>query len=65
MTGHAYVKNGVVHVMLGGVYIADTRLCWSEWVHASQSPIPSTQERARELRAALDEVQYLHERQAA
>lgn len=59
MTGHAFVRDGIVHVMLGGVFIADTRLAWSEWCLASSSPFPSTQERARELRAALDEVQYL------
>lgn len=58
---HAYVKNGIVHVMLGGVFIADTRLAWSEWCLASGSPIPSTQERAREIRDALDEVSYLKE----
>ncbi len=60
MTGaHAYAHNGEVVVMLGGVWIPDTRLAWSEWVHASGSPIPATQERAREIRAALDEVGYL------
>lgn len=56
---HAYVDQGEVVVMSGGVWIKDTRLSWREWLLASGSPIPSTQERAREIRAALDEVQYL------
>lgn len=62
---HAYVQDGIVVVMFDGRWQADTRLAWSIWLSASDSPIPATQERAREIRAALDEVQYLHERKAA
>lgn len=64
-SAHAYIEDGEVVVMTGGQWVKNTRLAWSEWFVASGSHIPSTRQRAAEIRAALDEVGYLHERIAA
>jgi hypothetical protein len=54
---HAYVDNGRLLVMFGGQFWQCTRSeAWSYWLEASQSPIASTQERARQIRAAMDEA---------
>ena len=54
---HAYVENGDLFILDGGVYWRfDSLSAWSRWCEAALSPIPSTQERARQIRAAMDEA---------
>lgn len=54
---HAYVDRGVLYVMADGRYRAMRQFeAWSEWMTAQSSPIASTQERARQIKAALDEA---------
>lgn len=54
---HAYVDRGVLYVMSDGRYRAMRQFeAWSEWAFAATSPIASTQERARQIKAALDEA---------
>lgn len=54
---HAYVDDGVLYVMADGRYRAMRQFeAWSEWAFAATSPIPSTQERARQIKAAMDEA---------
>lgn len=54
---HAYVQDGVLYVMADGRYRAMRQFeAWSEWMTAQSSPIASTQERARQIKAALDEA---------
>lgn len=62
---HARVEHGTVVVMSDGRWQADNWLAWSEWLIAMASPLPATQARAREIRAALDDVAYPQERIAA
>jgi hypothetical protein len=61
---HAYVQNGDLFILDGGRYWRfDSLSAWSLWFEAFESPIPSTQERARQIRAAMDEA--FPERKAA
>ena len=54
---HAYVENGDLFILDGGVYWRfDSLSAWSRWCDAVLSPFPSTQERARQIRAAMDEA---------
>ena len=54
---HAYASNGDIFILDGGVYWRfDSLSAWSRWFDAVQSSIPSTQERARQIRAAMDEA---------
>lgn len=54
---HAYVENGDLFIMESGRYWAfDRNRAWAEWFWCASSPIPSTQERARQIRAAMDEA---------
>ena len=54
---HAYVENGDLFILDGGVYWRfDSLSAWSRWCEAALSPMPSTQERARQIRAAMDEA---------
>lgn len=54
---HAYVDNGRLLVMFGGQFWQCTRSeAWSYWLDAAQSPDASTQERARQIRAAMDKA---------
>ena len=54
---HAYVQNGDLYILDGGVYWRfDSLSAWSRWCEAALSPMPSTQERARQIRAAMDEA---------
>lgn len=54
---HAYVENGHLYIMEGGQYVEATQLhAWAEWFWCASSPMPSTQERARQIRAAMDEA---------
>lgn len=54
---HAYVENGDLFILDGGVYWRfDNRAAWLRWFDAVQSSIPSTRERARQIRAAMDEA---------
>lgn len=62
---HAYVDGGEVVVMTDGRWVKDSGIAWGEWLTASASPIPSTRQRAAEIRAALDAVGFLKERIAA
>jgi len=56
-TVHAYASNGDLFILDGGVYWRfDSLSAWSRWFDAVQSSIPSTQERARQIRAAMDEA---------
>lgn len=54
---HAYVANGQLYVMEGGRHVPMTR--WSAVAILAEvdgSPFPSSQERARQIRAALKET---------
>lgn len=54
---HAYVEDGALYVMADGRYRAMRQFeAWSEWAFAATSPIASTQERARQIKAAMDEA---------
>ena len=54
---HAYVQNGDLFILDGGVYWRfDSLSAWSRWCEAALSPMPSTKERARQIRAAMDEA---------
>lgn len=54
---HAYVSNGDLFILDGGVYWRfDSLSAWSRWCEAVLSKSPSTQERARQIRAAMDEA---------
>lgn len=56
---HAYAKDGEIYVKDGGVFWRfDPYKAWCEWLWCASSPIPSTQERAREIRAVLDSIGY-------
>lgn len=54
---HAFVNNGQLYVMDGGRHVPMTR--WSAVAILAEvdgSPFPSSQERARQIRAALKET---------
>lgn len=54
---HAYVENGDLFILDAGRYYRfDNRAAWLRWFDAVQSSIPSTRERARQIRAAMDEA---------
>lgn len=54
---HAYVSEGDLYILDGGVYWRfDSLSAWNRWAAAVQSPMPSTQERARQIRAAMDQA---------
>lgn len=54
---HAYVEDGELYIMDGGKFwLFDRDRAWAEWFWCASSPIPSTQERARQIRAAMDEA---------
>lgn len=54
---HAYVEGGEIYIMDGGAFWRfDRDRAWSEWFWCASSPIASTQERARQIRAAMDEA---------
>lgn len=56
---HAYAEGGHIYVMEGGrFWPVDPFKAWTEWLWCASSPIPSTQERAREIRAVLDSTGY-------
>lgn len=58
---HAYATNGEVFVKDGGTFWHfDPYKAWCEWLWCASSPIPSTQERAREIRAVLDSIGYTY-----
>lgn len=54
---HAYASNGDLFILDGGVYWRfDSLSAWSRWCDAALSPFPLAQERARQIRAAMDEA---------
>lgn len=54
---HAYVENGEIYIATGGWFWNVTRnTAWQEWLAIADSPFPSSQERARQIKAALDQV---------
>lgn len=54
---HAYVEGGQLFLMESGRYWpTEPGSAWSEWAYCATSPIPSTQERARQIKAALIET---------
>ena len=54
---YAYVEDGILYVMADGRYRAMRQYeAWSEWAFAASSPVASTQERARQIKAAMDEA---------
>lgn len=58
---HAYAENGNVFIKEGGrFWLFDPYKAWTEWLWCASSPIPSTQERAREIRAVLDSTGYTY-----
>lgn len=67
MTQHARIHNGEVQVMLDGRWQGGEQLVRWELIHATDNPFnsPILKERARQIRAALDEVQYLQQQEAA
>lgn len=57
---HAEVENGQIKVRFAG-RLEPVRpfTAWSEWLALQSSPNPATQQRAREIRGALNEIGYL------
>lgn len=54
---HAYVEDGRIMMMDGGrLWPVSPIKAWCEWLLCLDSPFPSTQERARQLRAAYQQV---------
>ena len=54
---HAEVIDGQIHMWTDGRYgPVSYNTAWGEWLWLQDSPIPSSQERARQIRAALDQV---------
>lgn len=54
---HAYVENNQLFIMEGGQYRPASRIyAWAEWFWCASSPYASTQERARQIKAAMDEA---------
>jgi len=54
---YARVENGQIILMLDGrMQRVRQGTAWGEWLSAVTSPFPSTQERARQIRAALEET---------
>ena len=57
---HAEVIGGQISVRFAGrMEPVRPFLAWSEWLSLQASPVPSTQQRAREIRSALDQIGYL------
>lgn len=56
----AEVINGEIVMWLDGQRRAvRPALAWSEWLWLHDSPVPETRERAKTIRAALDQIGYL------
>lgn len=56
----AEVINGEIVMWVDGcLKSVRPSLAWSEWLWLHDSPVPSTRERARSIRAALDQIGYL------
>lgn len=54
---YARVENGQIILMMDGrMQRVRQGTAWGEWLSAVTSPFPSTQERARQIRAALEET---------
>lgn len=54
---HCYAENGQIYLSSGGWFWNVTRnTAWGEWLWLQDSPFPSSQERARQIKAALDQV---------
>lgn len=54
---HAYVRNGRIHLLQGGQFWeTPEREAFWEWFGIHDREHPETKERARQIRAALDEV---------
>lgn len=59
---HAKIINGQVSVNHGGAWETGNSLAWSEWLRCYQlRDNPACAERAREIRAALDAVNFFKE----
>lgn len=58
--GDAEVINGeIVMWMDGQRRPVRPPLAWSEWLWLQDSPVPASRERAKSIRAALDQIGYL------
>jgi len=54
---HAEVRDGQILMLdWGRMWPVQPGTAWCEWLRCQDSPFPSTQERARQIRAAYEQV---------